>query len=80
MNITTSRQVIAETEYHAYDRTADFLRDQLMMNLECYMQVRPGSRAAAECVRDRKTLRDELAQRLRADRRAARSANALKSA
>ncbi len=54
-------------------RTADFLRDQLAMNLQCYMQVRPGGRAAAEVLRDRQTLRDELARRLRADRRAARS-------
>lgn len=51
-------------------RTASFLREQLGMNLECYMQVRPGSRAAAEVIRDRQTLRDELAARLRQDRRA----------
>ena len=54
-------------------RTADFLRDQLAMNLSFYMQVRPGTRAAEEAVRDCQTLRDELAQRLRSDRRAARS-------
>jgi hypothetical protein len=53
-------------------RAADFLRDQLDLNLQCYMQVRPGTRAAAEVIRDRQTLRNELAQRLRADRRAER--------
>ncbi len=57
-------------------RAADFLREQLAMNLQCYMQVRPGSRAAAEVIRDRKTLRNELAAALRAARRAATGAQA----
>lgn len=51
-------------------RTASFLREQLDMNLQCYMQVRPGSRAAAEVIRDRQALRNELAARLREERRA----------
>lgn len=50
-------------------RTADFLREQLAMNLQFYMQVRPGGRAAAEAIHDRQVLRDELANRLKADRR-----------
>lgn len=55
-------------------REANFLREQLAMNLQCYMQVRPGSRAAAEVIRDRKSLRKELATALRAIRRRATGA------
>lgn len=52
-------------------RQAAALHDQLSMNLQAYLQVRPGSRGAAEVLRDRQALRDELALRLRMDRRAA---------
>lgn len=52
-------------------RNAIFLREQIAINLQYYMQVRPGTRAAAEVIRDRQALRDELAASLRANRRAA---------
>ena len=59
------------TQHTPGPRDSIVLREQLAMNLQCYMGVRPGTRAAAEVIRDRQALRDELAESLRASRRAA---------
>jgi hypothetical protein len=51
-------------------RTAAFLREQIDLCTQYYLQVRPGSRAAAEVCRDMQSLRDELATALRSERHA----------
>lgn len=50
--------------------TEAFARDQLDLIRQAYMRVRPGSRAAAEIVRDSRFWRDRLANAIRARRRA----------
>jgi len=54
--------------------TAAKAREQIQFCTDAYMQVRPGSRAAAEIIKDQQFWRGELAAALRAERTARRSA------
>jgi hypothetical protein len=45
-----------------------FLREQIAFCSDYYMQVRPGSREAAACIRDQQRFRDQLARLLRQKR------------